>query len=99
MPSGDDSGRLFIVDQVGQIWILTAKGVLADTPFLDVRDRMVGLSANYDERGLLGLAFHPDFGENGRFYVYYSAPLRAETPAGWNHSVTIQSLYTSAQWC
>ncbi len=86
MPPGDGSGRLFIVDQIGVIRILTAEGQLLDEPFLDVRDRMVGLRSGYDERGLLGLAFHPDFAENGLFYVYYSAPLSPEAPQGWNHT-------------
>ncbi|MFW6136178.1 MAG: PQQ-dependent sugar dehydrogenase, partial [Chloroflexota bacterium] len=86
MPPGDGSGRLFIVDQIGVIRILTAEGQLLDEPFLDIRDRMIGLRSRYDERGLLGLAFHPDFRENGRFYVYYSAPLSPEAPQGWNHT-------------
>lgn len=86
MPAGDGSNRLFIVDQVGRIHVLTADGQLLDEPFLDLRDRMVGLQSGYDERGLLGLAFHPDYRENGFFYVYYSAPLRPGAPQGWNHT-------------
>ena len=95
MPSGDGSGRLFVMDQTGQIWILTPEGELMDEPFLDVSDRMVSLSASYDERGLLGMAFHPDFAENGRFYVYYSAPLRAEAPSGWNHTSHVSEFVVS----
>lgn len=83
---GDGSGRLFIVDQVGVIWIVTAEGQLLDQPFIDLRDRVVGLNPGYDERGLLGLAFHPDYAENGLFYVYYSAPLDPQAPQGWNHT-------------
>ena len=71
----DGSDRLFVVDQVGMIWILS-KGKRIEKPFLDIRDRILELNAFYDERGLLGLAFHPDFSTNGRFYVSYSAPLR-----------------------
>ena len=89
MPSGDESGWLYILDQTGQIWVLSPDGDVLETPFLDISDRMVELSDDYDERGLLGLAFHPDFGQNGRFYVYYSAPLRAGAPAGWNHTSVI----------
>ncbi|MBI1190575.1 MAG: hypothetical protein GC200_07870 [Tepidisphaera sp.] len=69
----DDSGRLFIVDQAGTIRILS-NGTLLPTPFLDVRPLMVALNPGYDERGLLGLAFHPNFASNGRFFVHYSAP-------------------------
>jgi glucose/arabinose dehydrogenase len=93
----DGTGRLFVVDQVGQIRILTADGQLLPEPFLDVRDRMVELSTSYDERGLLGLAFHPNFQENGRFFVYYSAPLRAEAPEGWNHTSHLSEFAVSAQ--
>ena len=72
----DRSGRLFIVDQIGQIRVVLPDGSLLPEPFLDVGDRMVPLNPGYDERGLLGLALHPAFAENGRFFVYYSAPLR-----------------------
>ena len=58
--AGDGSGRLFIVEQPGTIQILK-DGVLLETPFLDVTDRLVEIFPEYDERGLLGLVFHPDF--------------------------------------
>ncbi|MGD1992630.1 MAG: PQQ-dependent sugar dehydrogenase [Anaerolineae bacterium] len=93
--SGDGSGRRFVLDQTGQIWILMPEGELEDDPFVDVSGRMVQLSGGYDERGLLGLAFHPDFAENGRFYLYYSAPLRDEAPAGWNHTSHISEFVVS----
>jgi glucose/arabinose dehydrogenase len=72
----DNSGRLFIVDQIGTIRIVAADGTLQDQPFLDARDLIVPLTPEYDERGLLGLAFHPSFGQNGRLFVYYTAPPR-----------------------
>jgi glucose/arabinose dehydrogenase/plastocyanin len=81
---GDGTGRIFIVDQVGVIKVMMANGTLLDGHFLDLRDRMVQLMQGYDERGLLGLAFHPDFAKNGRLFVLYSAPLRPGAPAGWN---------------
>jgi glucose/arabinose dehydrogenase len=82
----DGSGRLFIVDQIGLIRILDEDGELLNDPFLDVRDRMVTLSPGFDERGLLGMAFHPDYAESGRFFVYYSAPLRPGGAEGFNHT-------------
>ncbi|WP_292517866.1 PQQ-dependent sugar dehydrogenase [Methanoculleus sp.] len=78
---GDGTGRLFVADLPGTIRVIGA-----DEPFLDITDRVVDLRSGYDERGLLGLAFHPQFAENGRFLVYYSAPLREGAPAGWDHT-------------
>ena len=71
--AGDGSGRLFIVDQAGYIWIVDG-GVLLATPFLDVTAKLPTLGAFFDERGLLGLVFHPDYANNGRFFIRYSAP-------------------------
>lgn len=72
--AGDGSGRLFVVDQAGTIRVLDPDGTLLPTPFLDLTDRIVEVNPNFDERGLLGLAFHPDYEENGRFFVRYSEP-------------------------
>jgi glucose/arabinose dehydrogenase len=82
----DGSGRLFIVDMPGTIKVLDSSGTLHDEPFLDVRNETVKLIPSYDERGLLGLAFHPGFRQSGRFFVYYSVPLRRGGPVGWNHT-------------
>jgi glucose/arabinose dehydrogenase len=71
--AGDGSGRLFILDQTGKILILQ-NGVLLPQPFLDLSSELPTLTAGYDERGLLGLAFHPNFVQNGRFFVRYSKP-------------------------
>lgn len=96
MEPPDGSGRLFVVDQVGQIRIIDAAGNLLAEPFLDVSDRMVTLNPGFDERGLLGLAFHPDYASNGRFFVYYSAPLREGGAAGFNHTSHISEFAVSA---
>jgi plastocyanin/glucose/arabinose dehydrogenase len=76
---GDGSGRLFIVQQTGQVLILKG-GVVGSTPFLDVSSRLVSLSPSYDERGLLGFAFHPDFNNSNapgfhKIYTYTSEPV------------------------
>ncbi len=78
--ANDGSGRLFILDQVGTVHIIDANGNLKTTPFLDLRDRMVELMPDFDERGLLGLAFHPNYAANGRFFVFYNAPKDADAP-------------------
>lgn len=68
---GDMAESLFIATQIGEIFYIR-NGVL--DLFLDIRQRVLELGANggYDERGLLGLAFHPDFHNNGLFYLHYT---------------------------
>jgi hypothetical protein len=68
---GDSIERLFIATQVGEIFYIGDEGV---KEFLDIRQRVIqlGASGGYDERGLLGLAFHPQFNNNGLFYLHYS---------------------------
>jgi glucose/arabinose dehydrogenase len=68
-PAGDEH-RLFVVLQNGLIRIVK-DGVLLAEPFLDI-DALVPDVSTYDERGLLGLAFHPDYASNGTFYVNYT---------------------------
>ena len=92
----DGSQRLFVVDQVGIIWIVSA-GKRIEKPFLDLRDHIVELNSFYDERGLLGLAFHPDFATNGHFYVSYSGALQAGlSPTEWDHTTYISEFTVSA---
>lgn len=76
----DGSGRRYVVDQPGVIRVLDGEDRLREEPFLDLRERVVPLRKAFDERGLLGLAFHPDFAANRRFYVTYTAPRRADSP-------------------
>lgn len=71
--AGDGSGRMFIAEQIGRVRVIE-NGTLLSEPFLDIRRQLVRLAFATDERGLLGLAFHPEYAENGRFFVYYSAP-------------------------
>jgi len=93
----DESGRLFVVDQVGQIWVLQRSGEAKAAPFLDLSDRIVELMPDYDERGLLGLAFHPEFATNGRFYVFYTAPPGRNTPDGWDHTNIVAEYRASTE--
>lgn len=66
--ASDQSGRLFIVEQTGRLRILENNALHAQ-PFLDLSGRVT----SGGERGLLGLAFHPDFSENDRFFVNYTS--------------------------
>jgi glucose/arabinose dehydrogenase len=76
----DTSGRKFIGDQVGVIYVLDSNGNKLGVPFLDLRDKLTPLKQAFDERGLLALAFHPEFAKNGKFYVNYSAKRRPDSP-------------------
>ena len=96
VPANDGSGRLFVVDQTGMIRIISSDGGLLPDPFLDLSGLIVPMMKDYDERGVLGLAFHPDYANNGRFFVYYSAPLRADGPAGWDHTNVLAEFKVSA---
>lgn len=64
--AGDE--RLFVVEQGGVIKIVDLNGTVNTTPFLDIQS-IVNAGG---ERGLLGLAFHPEYQANGRFFVHYS---------------------------
>ena len=69
----DDFSRLFILEKRGVIRILNLDtGVLNATPFLNIDSIVLGGTDLQDERGLLGLAFHPKYAENGFFYVNYT---------------------------
>lgn len=95
----DDTKRLFIVDQTGKVWVVPQNGSMLSTPFLDLTGKMINLNANYDERGLLSLAFHPQFKSNGRLYVFYTAPPRPggpQTGANWNNLTRISEFKVSA---
>src|SRR5687768_12019700 len=69
----DGSNRQFVVQKEGKVWVIE-NGKLLDKPFIDVSGDMVKVNPAYDERGLLGMAFHPRFRTNGKFYLYFSAP-------------------------
>ncbi len=77
-----DPDHLYIADQVGKVWVVDVSGrkhPQVPRLFLDISGRLVTLGlgpARYDERGLLGLAFHPDFKRNGLFYTYASEPAK-----------------------
>ncbi|MBA2623402.1 MAG: PQQ-dependent sugar dehydrogenase, partial [Chthoniobacterales bacterium] len=68
-----DPSRLFIVEQTGGVRILNLQTLTLDaTPFVDLSPLL--RNGRGGEQGLLGLAFHPDYASNGKFYTYYTAP-------------------------
>lgn len=89
---GDGSNRQFVCQKEGRVWIIR-QGKLVAQPFLDVSADMVKINPGYDERGLLGIAFHPKFKSNGKFYVYYSVPSSVK---GSNHKSLVAEYKVSA---
>ena len=108
LSANDGTTRLFLVEQTGRIRILN-NGSLGATPFLDVSSRLVSLNANYDERGLLSLTFHPGFSNPSspgyrKIYTYTSEPVNGAAdftvpvPMGFtfNHQSVIAEWQVSA---
>ncbi|MBX7194610.1 MAG: PQQ-dependent sugar dehydrogenase [Sandaracinaceae bacterium] len=82
------SSDLYVVDARGFIY-LVRDGAVLDTPFLDVSSMIGRLTGGVgDERGLLGLAFHPDYATNGRFFVGYTVPGDGENVVAEGHRST-----------
>lgn len=95
----DDSGRMAVIEQHGQVRIIDAKGRLLPDPFLNIEGRIIPLHSFFDERGLIGLAFHPNYKENGKFYIAYSVPLRAyaelDRRLWWSHTNLVAEFQVS----
>jgi glucose/arabinose dehydrogenase len=94
----DGSNRLFVIDQTGTISVIGSNGTKLATPFLDLKSKLVTLNPGFDERGLLGLAFHPSYRSNGKFYVYYQLPPRTGGPqpgVAWNNFSRISEFKVS----
>ncbi len=85
-----DNDRLYVVEQTGKIWILK-NGVTSAEPFLDIQEIVSNPDAPngyHQEQGLLGVAFHPNFAKNGRFFVNYTeGPFSDDNPKGNSHVV------------
>lgn len=88
----DGTNRIFIIEQGGKIKIIK-KGKVLPEPFLNVSAKLDGLNIAYSEKGLLGLAFHPQYKSNGRFFIYYSAPIKS---SGYDHKSIIAEYRVSA---
>jgi len=99
-PDGTD--RQFILDQVGQIRIIE-NGTLLATPFLDVASIMVTPNVNFDERGLLGLAFDPGFATPSspgyrRIFTYTSQPVSGTADLTDPYATTINHHAVISSW-
>ncbi|OCT67989.1 HHIP-like protein 1 [Xenopus laevis] len=76
--ANDGTQRYFIAEQVGYVWVYLPNGSRVDKPFLNVSKAVLTSPWAGDERGFLGIAMHPDFRHNGKFYVYYSIYAKRE---------------------
>lgn len=70
--AGDATHRLFVAEQAGVVWVYLPDGSRLEQPFLDLSSSVLTTPWVGDERGFLGLAFHPQFRRNRKFYIYYS---------------------------
>ncbi len=99
MVQAPGDNRMFIIEQNGRIKILE-NGQLKASPFLDIRSKIKPLNHDFDERGLLGIALHPDFATNGKFYVAYSAHLDYQSDLGqllwYDHSNVVEEYTVSS---
>nr|XP_046269805.1 HHIP-like protein 2 [Scatophagus argus] len=76
--SGDDTHRMFIAEQVGFVWVYLRDGSRLEQPFLDMSGEVMTTPWLGDERGFLGMAFHPRYRDNGRFFIYYSIQVNSK---------------------
>ncbi|XP_031166166.1 HHIP-like protein 2 [Sander lucioperca] len=76
--SGDGTHRMFVAEQVGFVWVYLHDGSRLEQPFLDMSGEVMTTPWLGDERGFLGMAFHPKYRDNGRFFIYYSIQVNSE---------------------
>ncbi len=97
-PPGDN--RMFIIEQYGRVRVVE-NGKLAPNYFLDIRSKIVKQHHDFDERGLLGIAFHPKFKDNGKFYVAFSTHLDFQSDLGqmlwYDHSNVVEEYTVSSK--
>ncbi|XP_013908701.1 PREDICTED: HHIP-like protein 2 [Thamnophis sirtalis] len=70
--ANDNTHRMFVAEQMGLVWVYLPDGSRLEEPFLDIKQLVLTTPWVGDERGFLGMAFHPQYKENGKFYIYYS---------------------------
>ncbi len=85
--------RFFVLEQFGRVRVID-NGKLRPAPLLDIRAKIPNLHHDFDERGLLGIALHPNFKSNGKFYVAYSSHLDFQQDLGqmlwYSHSNVVE---------
>jgi glucose/arabinose dehydrogenase len=85
--------RFFLIEQFGRVRVVD-NGKMRPAPLLDIRHKIPKLHHDFDERGLLGIALHPNFKSNGKFYIAYSAHLDFQQDLGqmlwYDHSNVVE---------
>ncbi|XP_028251516.1 HHIP-like protein 1 isoform X2 [Parambassis ranga] len=88
--ANDGTHRFFVGEQVGLVWVFLPDRSKLEIPFLNITKTVLTSSWEGDERGFLGLAFHPKYKYNGKLYVYYSVEI------GFNEKIRISEFHVSA---
>ncbi|KAG8449137.1 hypothetical protein GDO86_015985 [Hymenochirus boettgeri] len=73
--ANDGTHRFFVAEQVGLVWTYLHNRSRLEIPFLNISKAVLTSPWEGDERGFLGIAFHPSFKHNGKVYVYYSVEI------------------------
>ncbi|XP_069806687.1 HHIP-like protein 1 [Dendropsophus ebraccatus] len=73
--ANDGTHRFFVAEQVGLVWTYLPDRSRLEKPFLNISHAVLTSSYEGDERGFLGITFHPNFKHNGKVYVYYSVEI------------------------
>jgi glucose/arabinose dehydrogenase len=83
--------RMFVIEQFGRVRVIE-DGKLLPEPLIDIRNKLPTLYSDFDERGLLAL--HPDFANNGKFYLAHSTPIDFQLDLAkefwWDHTNVIE---------
>ncbi|KAG8443791.1 hypothetical protein GDO86_009103, partial [Hymenochirus boettgeri] len=90
--ANDGTHRFFVAEQIGFVWVYLPDGSRLHEPFLNLRRTVLATPWFGDERGFLGMAFHPKYQRNGKFYVYYSIMDESK-----NEKIRISEFHVSAQ--
>lgn len=90
--SNDGTHRMFVGEQQGLVYTILSNGKTLKKPFLNISRKILNSGTPWDERGLLGLVFHPNYKNNGRFFVYYSAS-KEEKSANMTQARFVNTLF------
>lgn len=88
--ANDGTHRFFVAEQVGLVWTYLPDHSKLETPFLNITKTVLTSSWEGDERGFLGLTFHPGHKYNRKLYVYYSVEV------GLDERIRISEFHVSA---